>query len=219
MSGKLFIVATPIGNMSDVTFRAIDILKQADLIACEDTRVTVKLLNRYDIRKPLISIHQHTKEEKIVEIIETIKKGDSVAVVTDAGTPGVSDPGGLIVREARKNGIKIEAIPGPSALAAAISVSGFDMKEFVFIGFLPQKKGRRTLLDKIVDEEKAVIIYESPYRIKKLLNELKEKGYNRNIFVGRELTKKFEEHLCGKIEEVVPKISEKGEFVVILEKK
>lgn len=219
MSGKLFIVATPIGNMSDVTYRAIDILKQVDVIACEDTRVTVKLLSRHDVKKPLVSIHQHTKEEKIAEIIKAIKNGDNVAVVTDAGTPGVSDPGGLIVREARKNDINIEVIPGPSALAAAISVSGFDMKEFIFYGFLPQKKGRKTLIGKIVDEEKAIIIYESPNRIKKLLNELQEKGFNRNIFVGRELTKKFEEHLCGKIEEVIPKISEKGEFVVILEKK
>jgi 16S rRNA (cytidine1402-2'-O)-methyltransferase len=214
----LFVVATPIGNLSDMTFRAVDTLRKVDIIACEDTRQTLKLLNHFEIKKRLVSYHQHSKIGKIEELIHELEQGKEVALVTDAGTPGISDPGGILVEEARKKGIKVEVIPGPSAATAALSISGFDTKEFVFIGFLPQKKGRQTLLKAISRETKAVVIFESPFRIKKLLNELLEFVGDREVFVARELTKKFEETYKGKISEITPKISEKGEFVVILGK-
>jgi 16S rRNA (cytidine1402-2'-O)-methyltransferase len=218
MSGILYIVATPIGNLSDMTFRALETLKSVDLIACEDTRQTLKLLNHFEIKKRLISYHQHSRVTKVETILGFVEEGQNVAVVTDAGTPGISDPGGILVSEARKKDIEVVTIPGPSALTAALSVSGLDTKEFIFIGFLPQKKGRQTALKRMSKEERMVVIYESPYRIKKLLNELLEFAGDREIFVARELTKKFEETYRGKISEVLPKISEKGEFVVILDK-
>lgn len=216
---KLYVVATPIGNLEDITLRALDTLKNVDVIACEDTRVTSKLLARHEIKKELISYHQHSKVSKIDKIIEIIKQGKSVALVSDAGTPGISDPGSELLKEAYKNDIEVEVIPGPSAITAALSLCDFNTHEFIFYGFLPHKKGRQTKFKEIANEKKAIILYESVHRIKKLLAELLEFAGDRQIFIGRELTKKFETVYRGKISEVKDKIIEKGEFVVILEGK
>jgi len=216
MKGTLYVVATPIGNLSDMTYRAIETLKNVDLVACEDTRESLKLLNHYNIKKSLISFHAHSKISRIGEIVAALLEGKNVALVTDAGTPGISDPGGILVGEARKAGIKVEVIPGPSALTAALSVSGFETKEFVFYGFLPLKKGRHSALTGLKNETKTAVIYESPFRIKKLLNELLEYLGDREVFVARELTKKFEETYSGTLSEVIQEVTEKGEFVVIL---
>jgi 16S rRNA (cytidine1402-2'-O)-methyltransferase len=215
----LYVIATPIGNLEDVTLRALNNLKEVDLIVCEDTRHTLKLLNHFGIKKPLISCHQHSKIQKIEQIINTIKKGKKVALVSNAGTPGISDPGQILIKKAYEAKIKVIPIPGTSALTTALSVSGFPADEFVFYGFLPHKKGRQTKLKELKDEGKTTVIYESPYRIKKLLKELLEMGVNKEIMIGRELTKKFEEIYKGKISEILPTIKEKGEFVVVLEGK
>lgn len=217
MNGKLIIVATPIGNLGDITLRAIETLKQADVIACEDTRHTLQLLNHLNIKKPLISYHQHSGKIKVDKIIEKIEAGESVALVSDAGTPGISDPGEFLIAQAIGRGIEVESIPGPSAATCALVISGLETGEFVFYGFLPHKKGRQTKLKELAIEKRTVIIYESPYRIKKLLGELLEYCGDRNVSVSRELTKKFEETYRGKITEVSPKIKEKGEFVVIMD--
>jgi 16S rRNA (cytidine1402-2'-O)-methyltransferase len=216
MFGKIYIVSTPIGNLGDITYRAIETLKSVDLIACEDTRHTLGLLNHFELKKPLISYHQHSKISKIEQIITEVENGKDVAVVTDAGTPGISDPGEKLIQAAIEAGIEVIPIPGVSAAITALSVSGLDTDEFVFIGFLPHKKGRQTKLKEIAGEKRTVVLYESPYRIKKLLNELLEFAGDRQVAVGRELTKKFEEIYRGKISEVLPKIKEKGEFVVVL---
>jgi len=215
MSGKLYIVATPIGNLSDITFRALETLKSVDFIACEDTRVTSKLLARYEIKKPLISYFQHSKVAKLDRLISLLREGKDIALVTDAGTPGISDPGQRLIEEAVKSKIEVVPIPGPSAVTTALSVSGFPTDEFVFLGFLPHKKGRQTKLKGLAQENRTIVLYESPYRIKKLLSELLEFCGDREICVCRELTKKFEEIYRGKISEVLPKVKEKGEFVVI----
>jgi len=215
----LYVIATPIGNLEDVTLRALNNLKEVDLIVCEDTRHTLKLLNHFGIKKPLISCHQHSKIQKIEQIINTIKKGKKVALVSNAGTPGISDPGQILIKKAYEAKIKVIPIPGTSALTTALSVSGFPADEFVFYGFLPHKKGRQTKLKELKDEGKTTVIYESPYRIKKLLKGLLEMGVDREIMIGRELTKKFEEIYRGRISEILPTIKEKGEFVVVLEGK
>lgn len=217
MTGKLYVVSTPIGNLGDITLRALETLKAVDIIACEDTRHTLQLLNHFEIKKPLVSYHQHSKDSKVEQIISTILDGKNVAVVTDAGTPGISDPGEFLIRAAIENKIEIVPIPGVSAAITALSISGLSTEEFVFIGFLPHKKGRQTKLKEIEKEKKTMILYESPFRIKKLLNELLEFAGDREVAVCRELTKKFEEVYRGKISEVLPKIKEKGEFVVIID--
>jgi 16S rRNA (cytidine1402-2'-O)-methyltransferase len=226
---NLYIVATPIGNLEDISLRALRILKEVDLILCEDTRVTKKLLNRYQIQKPLLSYHQHSKLQKIDYIISLLKEGKNLALVSDSGTPGVSDPGNKLIEEViNKLGekVKIIPIPGPSALTCAASVSGFPMDRFLFFGFLPKKKKRKEILKEIVKSKYPVIFYESPYRILKTLRELKgimssEQRAAKNIVVARELTKKFETIYRGKIDEVIEKIEKsplKGEFVVIVGK-
>ena len=237
--GKLYIVATPIGNLEDITFRALRILKEADLILCEDTRVTRKLLEHYNIKTPTLSYHQHSGEFKSDKVLSQLSQGKSVALVTDAGTPGISDPGGKLVEAAVAAGINVVAIPGPSALAAAVSISGIPMDKFLFLGFLPHKKGRQTLLTKIVESEYPVVLYESVHRINKLLNELSQlppksaKGDLplawadpplagsplSQIIIARELTKKFETVYRGTVEEVKNQLKPeetKGEFVVII---
>lgn len=215
----LYVVSTPIGNLGDITLRALDVLKEVDQIVCEDTRQTLKLLNYYSIHKKLISYHQHSKISKVEQIIKTVVNGQTVALVTDAGTPGISDPGQILISAACKAKIKIIPIPGASALVTALSVTGFATDQFVFYGFLPHKKGRQTKLKEIAAERKTVVIYESSHRIKKLLRELLETGDDREVFVGRELTKKFEELYRGKLSDVLDSILEKGEFVVILKGK
>lgn len=217
MSGKLYIVSTPIGNLSDITLRAIDTLKKADLIACEDTRHSLQLLNHLKIKKPLVSYHDHSGRTKVQKIITELKSGKNVALISDAGTPGISDPGEVLIKEAIAEEIGVIAIPGVSAAITALSVSGLSTDEFVFVGFLPHKKGRQTRLRVISEEKRTVILYESPYRIKKLLGELMEFVGDRNVAVCRELTKKFETIYRGEISEVIPNIKEKGEFVVIIE--
>ncbi len=214
--GILYVVGTPVGNLKDITLRALEILKSVDLIACEDTRVTAKLLARYEISKSLISYHQYSKLQKIDLLINELKNGKNVALVSDAGTPTISDPGDVLVNEAYKNNIKIISIPGVSACISAISISGFNTNEFVFLGFLPKKKGRETMLKSLQEEKRLIIFYESPFRIKKTLNDILEKLGDKEVFVARELTKMFEEVYRGKVSEIMDKIKEKGEFVVII---
>ncbi len=217
MSGKLYIIATPIGNLSDITIRALDILKLVDLIACEDTRVTSKLLARYEIKKGLISYHQHSNKIKTDKLITELKNGKNIALVTDAGTPGISDPGNYLVELISKEEIEIVSIPGASALSTALSLCHFNVSEFVFYGFLPHKKGRQTKLIEISNEKKPVVLYESVYRIKKLLTELFERNGDKEVCICRELTKIHETIYRGKISEIIENITEKGEFVVIIE--
>ena len=218
--GILYIVATPIGNMGDITLRALEILKTSDLIVCEDTRVTKKLLDRYEINVHTSSYHQHTKNKRTEEIIEKLRNGQNIALVTDAGTPGVSDPGNILVKEAVENDIAVVPIPGATALSALISVAGIDMQKFVFLGFPPHKKGRRTFFKEVLAFEIPVVYYESPYRFIKNLELLKEFECKKNIIVGRELTKMFEEIKRGSIVEIVEYFGQKekikGELVVIL---
>lgn len=221
--GILYVVATPIGNLKDITLRALEILKSVDLIACEDTRVTKKLLHNYKIDKKLISYHQHSKITKIDYIVSLLKEGKNIALVSDAGTPSISDPGVKLVSEVEEiDNIKIVPIPGPSALTTALSVSGITADKFVFLGFLPTKKGRATILGEIKEERRTVVFYESVHRIIKTLKSL-ETG-DRKIVICRELTKMFEEIIKGKKEEVLNyfesnKDKIKGEFVIIIEGK
>lgn len=220
----LYIVATPIGNLEDITLRALRILKEVDLILCEDTRVTRKLLDHYQITKPLLSFHQHSDERKIQEIINHVSRGENIALVTDSGTPNVSDPGGKLIELIKDNElIKIEPIPGPSALTTLISVAGIDLHEFLFLGFLPHKKGRQTLVKKIIGSDIPVIVYESVHRVEKFLNELEKLGLgsDRQLIIGRELTKIFETIYRGNLTEIKEQLIKdqiRGEFVIIIDK-
>lgn len=224
--GTLFVVATPIGNLEDITLRALRVLKEADVIVCEDTRHTLKLLNHFEIKKQLISYHQHSKVQKIDQLIELLRSGKKLALVSDAGTPALSDPGGILVEkvlEALGSEVSIVPIPGASALDAIISVAGIPTDKFIFLGFLPHKKGRNALFTMIGESERTIIFYESPHRIIKTLTSLSEVlDDSRRIVVGRELTKKFETIYRGSIEEVSQALQDdtiKGEFVVIVEGK
>jgi 16S rRNA (cytidine1402-2'-O)-methyltransferase len=220
----LFIVGTPIGNLEDISLRALKVLKEVDFIICEDTRWTLKLLNHFEIKKPLVSYHQHSRLQKIDFIIEELKSKDA-ALVSDAGTPGISDPGGLLIREIVSklgNSIKIVAIPGPSALAAGCSISGLPCDKFRFLGFLPHKKGRVTLFKEIADSKETIVFYESPHRILKTLESLeKVLDKQRKIVVCRELTKIYEEIVRGIANEVLNYFKNnpdkvRGEFVVLV---
>jgi len=217
--GKLLVVATPIGNLEDITLRALEVLKKVDLIVCEDTRHSKILLNKYTIKTPAISYHQHSHLGKIKYIIKQLEKGKDIALITDAGTPGIADPGQRLISEAVKNKIEIVAIPGASALTAALSISGFKADKFYFLGFLPKKKGREKILEKIKKIEETIIIYESPFRIKKTLSELQLKLNNPEVLIVRELTKKFEETYRGKISEVIDRVKPKGEIIIIIKNK
>ena len=216
--GILYVVATPIGNMEDISNRALRIMSEADLILCEDTRQTQKLLNRYEIKKPSLSYHQHSKLKKVEDIIKMLEDGKVLVLVSDAGTPGISDPGNFLISkivEGQKD-IQIIPIPGPSALVTAASISGFLMDRFSFLGFPPVKKKRNKFFEEVAELKHPVIFYESPYRIMKTLAELPE---DRDIVVCRELTKKFEtiyRGTAGKVTELIGKSGPKGEFVVVL---
>ncbi len=216
--GILYVVATPIGNMEDISNRALRIMSEADLILCEDTRQTQKLLNRYEIKKPSLSYHQHSKLKKVEDIIKMLEDGKVLVLVSDAGTPGISDPGNFLISkivEGQKD-IQIIPIPGPSALVTAASISGFLMDRFSFLGFPPVKKKRNKFFEEVAELKHPVIFYESPYRIMKTLAELPE---DRDIVVCRELTKKFEtiyRGTAGKVAELIGKSGPKGEFVVVL---
>jgi len=220
----LHIVATPIGNLDDITKRALNTLSAVDLILCEDTRVTKKLLDHYDIKKPLQSLHQHTDDAKIRTIINKLRKDENIAYVSDAGTPGVNDPGGKLVAEALKANIKVTTIPGPSALTAAISICGFPMEQFTYLGFAPTKKGRQTFFKDVMQREEASIFFESTHRLLKALESMYEvvRGTTydvRMVCVCREMTKIYETIYRGSAERVLMDIqnsSAKGESVVIV---
>lgn len=219
MKGKLYLVATPIGNLEDITLRALKILKQVDLIAAEDTRNTLKLLNHFDIKKPLISYHRHNEEIKVDSLIQKLIDGENIAIVSDAGTPGISDPGEIIVKAAIKNNIEIIPIPGACAAINALIASGLDTKEFAFIGFLPlNKKLRKEKLLCIKNENKTVIIYEAPHKLKTTLEDLKEIVENRKVVLAREITKIHEEFIRGNIEDLIEKSDGlKGEMIILIE--
>ncbi len=224
----LNIVATPIGNLEDITLRALRVLKEVDVILCEDTRVTKKILQKYDINKATISYHSQSSFSKIEKIIGLLKEGKNIALVSDAGTPTISDPGVFLIRQIKEtlgDVVKIEPIPGPSAVITALSASGVPSSSFLFLGFLPHKKGRKTLFREIKESKRTVVFYESPHRIMKTLNSLQlEFGETdvRKIVLAREITKIYEEFLRGTPNELIEKLEanpekQKGEFVVVVE--
>ena len=219
MTGNLYLVATPIGTLEDITLRAINVLKNVDLIAAEDTRHTLKLLNHLEISKPMISCHRHNENEKSNKIIEKLKEGKNIAIVSDAGTPGISDPGEEVVKEAIKEDIQIIPIPGACAAINALIVSGIDTKEFYFLGFLPlNKKLRKEKLNEIKNINKTIILYEAPHKILNTINDLENILENRQVVFAREITKIHEEFIRGTIKEIKEKIENpKGEFVIIIE--
>ena len=220
---KLYIVATPLGNLSDITLRAVEILKQVDLILCEDTRVSKNLLGHYNIDTKMISYHQHSGSNKVNLLLEKIKSGLDLALITDAGTPGISDPGNKFIADVSKNigsDCQIIPIPGPSAVICALSISGLPTDKFLFLGFIPHKKGRETLFKRIENNSETVVFYESTHRIIKTLESLsKLLSKDREVVVCRELTKKFETIYRGSIIEVLNQLKKdttKGEFVVVI---
>jgi 16S rRNA (cytidine1402-2'-O)-methyltransferase len=216
---KLYIVSTPIGNLKDITLRAIETLREVDFVLCEDTRVSGNLLNHLEIKKELISLNAFNEKNKIEFIVNRILSNQTAALISDAGTPLISDPGVRLVSSCIANGIEIIPIPGASALVTALSMSGLPTDAFVYEGFLPQKKGRQTKLKELAAEKRTIILYESTYRIEKLLNELNEYLPNRFVVVCREITKKFEETWRGfpnEILEILDQKTIKGEFVVVI---
>lgn len=222
----LYIVSTPIGNLEDITYRAVRVLSEVDGIACEDTRTSGTLLNHYDIKKPLISFHSHSGQAKIDKIIEQLKEGKNIALISDAGTPGISDPGYILIKEAIVQWIEVVPVPGATAFTTALVWSGMQMNHFLYLGFMPVKKGRQTLFNSIVErrESKAgwetVVVYESVHRIVKTLREIGQYfGEDHYLVVGRELTKKFEEFKRGSATEIADYFENtpgklKGEFVI-----
>ncbi len=223
----LSIVATPIGNLEDITLRAIRTLEEVDLILCEDTRITKRLLDKYEISTPTMSYHAQSKLSKVEKILELLEQGKNLALVSDAGTPTISDPGVMLVAQIKEkfgNDVKVIPIPGPSAVIAALSVSGIPSSEFIFLGFLPHKKGRETLFKEMDETKRTIVFYESPHRIMKTLHSLMGHIPERKIVVGREITKIFEEFSSGTPAELLAYFTAKkdkvrGEFVVIVEGK
>ena len=217
----LYIVPTPIGNLDDITLRALQVLKRVDIIYAEDTRVTARLLKHFDIQNKLESFHSHNEHKKLDQVIDVLKQGSEVALVSDAGTPGISDPGFLLVRRAVEEGIELSCLPGANAVIPALVMSGLPMDKFYFEGFLPHKKGKMTRLTKILEMECTVVFYESPHRLVKTLEQLKDLGAeDRMVSVSREISKLYEENLRGKLSEVLDNLKErkqiKGECVVCL---
>lgn len=223
MSGRLYVVPTPIGNLEDITFRALRVLKEVELILAEDTRTSKNLLRHFSIQTPLQAYHMHNEHKAVANIIEKLLSGSDLALVSDAGTPGISDPGFLLIRTCIENDITIECLPGATAFVPALVMSGLPTDAFVFEGFLPHLKGRQKKISKILDYECTVVVYESPYRVVKLLEQLTEAGAGqRKIVSAREISKKFESVLRGTVEELLAhfKTTEpKGEFVFVLEGK
>ena len=222
MSGKLYLVATPIGNLEDITFRAIKVLKDVDIIAAEDTRHTLKLLNYYEISKPLISYHRHNEDTKSEVLIDKLLEEKNIAIVTDAGTPGISDPGEEIVKEAIKNNIEIVPIPGACALINALIPSGLNTKKFAFYGFLPlNKKNRKNVIERIKKEDKTIILYEAPHKLLKTLEEILKNIGDINCVVAKEITKIHEEFVRKNVskilEEFQRKDTVKGEYIILLD--
>ena len=216
---KLVIIPTPIGNLEDITLRAILLLKEVDLILAEDTRTSKKLLNHFKVQTPIFSFHQHNEHKTLNKWIAKLKEGETIALISDAGTPGISDPGFLLVRECLKREIKVECLPGATAFVPALVISGLPLEKFIFEGFLPVKKGRQTRLKLLADEERTMVFYESPHRIEKALSTLSLLlDPKRKICVCRELTKKFEQIYRGTMSEIQQQqIPAKGEFVVVCE--
>jgi len=218
-AGTLYIVSTPIGNLDDMTFRAVRVLGEVDLIAAEDTRTSGVLLKHFNIRKPMVSYFSHNESRRAGALVGALKEGRNVALVTDAGTPGISDPAYTVVREALDAGILVVPIPGPSALLAALVASGLPMERFLFEGFLPLKKGRQTRWKALRDESRTIVIYESPQRIIRAVEELILHLGDRRVAVGRELTKKFEEVVRGKASVVLKQLQSReprGEYVIVV---
>ena len=218
--GTLYLVATPIGNLEDITLRALRTLKECDIIAAEDTRHTGALLKHFGVSKPLLSYFQFNEARRSEELLQRLARGEKIALVTDAGSPGISDPGERVVKAARAAGFRVESVPGASALIAALTPSGLPTDEFHFIGFLPHKSGqRRNKLESLKSVPGTLALYESPYRIEKLLGELADIFPDRQIVLARELTKKFEEYLQGTPSELMTRLKDrsiKGEFVVLI---
>lgn len=219
MSGKLYIVATPIGNLEDITLRALNVLREVDVIAAEDTRQTLKLLNHFEISKPLISYHRHNEDIKSNILIEKLKNGENIALVSDAGTPGICDPGEEVIKKSIEEGITVIPIPGACAMINALIASGLPTKEFNFLGFLPlNKKLRKEKLKEIENSEKTIIIYEAPHKMKTTLLDLKNILKNRKIVLARELTKIHEEFIRKNVDELLQEIDNlKGEMILIIE--
>ncbi len=217
---KLYLVPTPIGNLKDITLRALEVLKEADLILAEDTRTSGKLLKHYDISTPMQSYHMHNEHKVLERVIQRLKRGESIALISDAGTPSISDPGFLLTRACLQNKINVECLPGATALIPALAQSGIPSDRFVFEGFLPLKKGRKTRLEFLTNEGRTIIFYESPHKLIKTLDDLGSYlGPDRHISISRELSKLHEEHLTGSIAELKTHFEEhppKGEFVLVV---
>lgn len=222
-TGKIYLVPTPIGNLKDITLRALEVLKKVDIVAAEDTRQTLKLLNHFEIKKTLISYHQHNEQGKSEDILQLIEEGKSIAIVTDAGTPGISDPGAVIVQKCIQNNYEFEVLPGATAITTALVYSGLDTTKFIFRGFISREnKERKKLFEEVRDSKETLIFYESPHRLLNTLSILMKELGNRKISVCRELTKLHEEITRGSIEEVIEVFSNrtiKGEFVLVVEGK
>lgn len=217
---KLYIIPTPIGNLKDITYRALEVMQEVDFILAEDTRQTMKLLKHFNIEKKLVAHHQHNEHKTTESIVEQLKSGALIGLVSDAGTPGISDPGFLLVRECVKNEIEVETLPGATAFIPALVNSGFPCDKFVFEGFLPHKKGRQTRLNLLKEETRTIVFYESPHRLLKTLNQFKEFfGEDRQVSVSRELTKMHEENIRGTVVEVIEYYNNhtiKGEIVMVV---
>jgi len=221
VGGQLYLIPTPVGNLADFTFRAVEILKQVDVVLCEDTRTSAFLLNHYQVTKPLTPYHQHNEHKILQHLIDQLLAGKTMGLITDAGTPGISDPAFLLVRECIKNDITVECLPGATAFVPALVNSGLPTNRFVFEGFPPIKKGRHTLFTKLATEERTMIFYESPMRLVKTLDEIaKYLGEDRQCSVSRELSKKFEENKRGTLKEVADYFrakTVKGEIVIVIQ--
>ena len=218
---KLYVVPTPIGNLEDFTFRAARVLEEADFILAEDTRTSAKLMAHYQISTPMRSHHMHNEHKTVEKWVDKIREGNTIALITDAGTPAISDPGFLLVRECIKSNLEVDCLPGATAFVPALVNSGLPCDKFVFEGFLPQKKGRQTRLKVLAEETKTMVFYESPYRVKKTLEQFVEyMGEDRHVSVSREISKKFEETVRGSVSEVLAHFEAKepkGEFVIVLD--
>lgn len=225
MAGKIYLVATPIGNLSDISMRAIETLKNADIIACEDTRNTIRLLNHFEIKGHLTSYHEYNKIDKAYELCEKVKEGKNIAFVSDAGMPAISDPGYELVDIAYKEGLEVTVVPGASAVVSALAISGISSRRFAFEGFLPvDKNEKKEILTELSQESRTLILYEAPHRLLKTLKELFEYMGNRNIAIVREITKLHEEVLRGKLADIIAdyeseKIAIRGEYVLVIEGK
>ncbi len=223
MAGKLYLCATPIGNLEDITYRVVRTLNEVDLIGAEDTRNSIKLLNHFDIKTPMTSYHEFNKYDKAKQLVEMMKEGKNIAIITDAGTPGISDPGEEVVRQCFKAGIQVTSLPGPAACITALTMSGQKTRRFCFEAFLPKdKKEKVAVLEELKNETRTIIIYEAPHRLARTLKELRETLGNRQLTLCRELTKKYEEADKTTIDQAIEKYNEKeprGEYVLVIEGK